>query len=84
MELSQSGEVIQAAVLNVTNVVKAESQPGHKRREEAEIRPAFTHQRKPIEGFKLRAPTEAVQTLPRKNNTSNDSCRCFCLKKHRD
>lgn len=49
MELSQSGEVIQAAVLNVTNVVKAESQPGDKWREEAEIRAAFIHQCKPIE-----------------------------------
>lgn len=69
MELSQSGEVIQAAVLNVANVVKAESQPGDKWREEAEIRPAFTHQRKPIGGFKLQTQTEAVQTLSSQKTT---------------
>lgn len=28
MELSESGEVVQTAVLNVTDVVKAKSQPG--------------------------------------------------------
>lgn len=67
MELSQSGEVIQAAVLNVTNVVKAESQPGDKWREEAAIRPAFIHQCKPMEGFKLQTQMEAVQTLFHKN-----------------